>query len=82
MIAGVASNQFPIKVITLAVLTPPPDAGALVRIEAVIAALAAAGHLTADPRKTTVPLSQPDRDSLNKIGGVLDGVDEVIFLDR
>jgi hypothetical protein len=82
MIARMTPNQFPIKVITLAVLTPPPDAGAEVRIEAVIAALAAAGHPTADPRKTTGPLSQPDRDSLTKIGNVLDGVDEVIFLDR
>ena len=82
MIAQMTPNQFPIKVIALAVLTPPPDAGAEVRIEAVIAALAAAGHPTAAPRKTTGPLSQPDRDSLTKIGNVLDGVDEVIFLDQ
>jgi hypothetical protein len=82
LIARMTPNQFPIKFITLAVLTPPPDAGAEVRIEALIAALAAAGHPTADPRKTAGPLSQPDRDSLTKIGNVLDGVDEVIFLER
>jgi hypothetical protein len=80
--AEAAPDKFPITGITLAVLTPPADAGAAVRIGAVANVLAAEGHLAAIPRKTSETLSQRDRDILTKSGIKLDGVDEVIFLER
>jgi hypothetical protein len=84
--AEATPNKFPITGVTLAVLTPPPDAGAAVRIDAVVNVLAAGGRLAANPRKTAEALSQRDRNILmgilTQVGVTLDGVDEILFLER
>lgn len=81
-IAGMQPAQFPINGVRLAVLTPPPDARAAARMSAVVAALAAAGRPTGPLRKTTGALSDADRARLIPVGVKLDGLDEVIFLER
>ncbi|HEX5081241.1 MAG TPA: hypothetical protein VFY40_04285 [Blastocatellia bacterium] len=82
LIATTPSARFPISGITLGVLTPPPDADAALRIEAVVDALVAAGRPTSISRKSSGALSQRDTAMLTKIGVPLEGVDEVIFLER
>jgi hypothetical protein len=80
-IAGKPPAQFPVNGVRLAVLTPPPDAGAAARMSAVIAALASSGRSTGALRKTTGALSDADRARLTPIDVKLDGLDEVIFLE-
>jgi hypothetical protein len=82
LISTAPSARFPISGITLAVLTPPPDAEAALRIDAVIDALAAAGRPTSISRKSFGALTQRDMTMLTKIGVPLEGADEVIFLER
>src|SRR5262245_44125891 len=81
LIAGMTPGQ-PVNGVTLGVLTPPPDAEAAKRIDAIVDALAAAGHPTASLRKISGVLSQQDRVLLTNARINLDGKDEVIFLER
>ena len=74
--------EFPISGVTLAVLNPAPDAGAVARMSAVVAALASSGRSTDKLRKMTGALSDSDKARLINIGVKLDGMDEVIFLER
>jgi hypothetical protein len=81
LIAGMTPGQ-PVNGVTLAVLTPPPDAEAPKRIDAIVDALAAAGRPAVNPRKISGVLSQQDRVLLTNAKINLNGVDEVIFLER
>ena len=81
LIAGMTPGQ-PVNGVTLAVLTPPPDVEAAKRIDAIVDALAAAGRPAVNPRKISGVLSQQDRVLLTNAKINLNGVDEVIFLER
>ena len=82
LIAKLHPAEFPINGVTLAVLNPTPDAGAVARMNAVVAALASSGRPTDKLRKMTGALSDSDRARLIDIGVKLDGLNEVIFLER
>jgi hypothetical protein len=65
--------------VTLAVVTPPIDAGADARLRIVVAELSAAGQ--PPQRSVTATLNARDRKMLTDTHPV-DGMDEVIFLER
>ncbi len=80
LIKSLTANE-PVNGVNLAVLTPPPDADAPARVQAVLSALASAGRPSANVKTLVNALSNADRDILLRQGFSLNGIDEVIYLE-
>jgi hypothetical protein len=80
LIDSLTANE-PVRGVNLAVLTPPPDAGAQARIQAVLSALAKAGRPSTGVKTVAGALTDADRTILQQQGFSLNGIDEVIYLE-
>jgi hypothetical protein len=79
LMKSLTPNQ-PVRGVTLAVIAPPVDADANLRLREVSNALVATGH-PAPLRMVTSTLSDKDRAELLRSAHNIDGLDEVIFLE-
>jgi hypothetical protein len=80
-IAGLTAEQ-PVRGITLATPKAAPDAGATMRVQAVVAALTASGR-PAPPsgRQKVLALNAHDRDELARIGVTANEYDDIVFFE-
>jgi hypothetical protein len=80
LLKSLTANQ-PVNGVNLAVLTPPPDAGAPTRVQVVLNTLAAVGRPSTGVKTVVGALTTADRNILLQQGFSLNGIDEVIYLE-